>query len=92
MTDRRRVVHIRVSDGSKQTVNIALPLGLAKRALIGGIADQLSSQSGIDLDEILNGIEGSADGPIVDVIDEKSGDHIQLSVESVGAGPAAAVR
>jgi hypothetical protein len=84
MSDRKRVLHIRVSDGTKQKVNIAVPLGLAKLARIGGVADQLSSQHGIDLDEILKGIESSDDGPIIDVIDEKSGEHVEVSLETLG--------
>lgn len=85
MTGNKRVLRIRVSDGEKPKVNITVPLGLARLARIGGIADKISKQHGIDLDEILEGIEGSPDGTICDVVDEKSGDHVEVSLETPGA-------
>ena len=90
MTTAKRVLRIRVSDGNTQKVNVTLPLGLTRLARIGGIADRLSKEHGIDLDEILKGIEDAPDGKMVDVVDEKSGDHVEVYVETPGATEAAA--
>jgi hypothetical protein len=84
MSDGKRVLRVLVTEGSKQKVNITVPLGLAQLARIGGVADRLASEHGLDLDEILRGIKESPDGPIVDVVDEKSGEHIEISVDTVG--------
>jgi hypothetical protein len=88
MSENKRVLRIRVTEGNKQKVNITVPLGLARLALIGGIAGQISKRHGIDLDEVLRGIEESPDGKMVDVIDEKSGDHVQIYVETLGTADA----
>ena len=84
MSDRKRVLRIHVADATKQKVNITVPLGLARLAKIGGIADQLKDRHGIDLDEILDDIEDTPDGKMIDVLDEKSGDHVEIYIETVG--------
>lgn len=88
MSGNKRVLRIRVTHGDEQKVNITVPLGLARFARMGGIADKLSAQHGIDLDEIIRGIEGSPDGKMVDIVDEKSGDHVEIYVETPGAAHA----
>lgn len=85
MSGNGRVIRIRVSDGDKQKVNLTVPLGLARLARLGGIADKVSKEHGIDLDEIIKGIEGTPDGKVVDVVDEKSGDHVEIYVETPDA-------
>ena len=88
MSDRKRVLRIHVSHDTKDDkVNITLPLGLARLAKLGGIAEQLEKKHHIDLDEILDDLDETPDGKIIDVIDEKSGDHIEIYVETRGAKP-----
>jgi hypothetical protein len=84
----KRVLRIRVTDQHKQKVNITVPLALARLARIGGLADRLSARHGIDVDEILHEIEETPDGKMVDVIDEKSGDHVEIYVETRGGADA----
>jgi hypothetical protein len=85
MSSNKRVVRIRVTEGNKQKANITLPLGLARFARLGGIADQLSARHGIDLEQIIREIEESPDGKMIDVVDEKSGDHVEIYIETLGA-------
>jgi hypothetical protein len=85
MSSSTRVLRIRVSKRGEPKVTIGVPLGLARFVRVGGVADQISARYGIDLDEILRGIEELPDGKIVDVVDEKSGDHVEISLEMTGA-------
>ena len=86
MSDRKRVLRIHVSKDEKdEKVNITLPLGLAKLVRLGGIAETLKTRHGIDVDELLEDVEDMDDGKIVDVIDEKSGDHVEIFLETRGA-------
>ena len=86
MSDKKRVLRIRVTKDEKdEKVNITLPLGLAKIAKLGGFADQLNRTHGLDIDKILDEIEDTPDGKIIDVIDDKSGDHVEIFVETKGA-------
>lgn len=82
MTGNKRVLRVLVTNDDKQKVNITIPLGLARLARMGGVADRVAKEHGIDLDEIIRGIEDSPDGQLVDVVDEKTGDHVELSVEA----------
>ena len=86
MSDRRRVLRIHVAEGDKERVNITVPVALARLARLGGIADQLTERQGIDLDEILTGIEERPDGKMIDVVDDKSGDHVEIYIETVADG------
>lgn len=84
MSDKKRVLRIRVTkDGKDEKVNVTLPLGLAKLAKFGPIAKELEKQD-IDIDEILEDIDDLEDGKIIDVTDDKSGDHIEIFVEKRG--------
>ena len=86
MSDKKRVLRIRVTKDEKdEKVNITLPLGLAKLAKLGGFANQLKKTHEIDVDEILDHIEETPDGKIIDVVDDKSGDHVEIFVETKGA-------
>ena len=87
MSDQKRVLRIQVTKDDEPKVNIRVPLGLAKLARLGGFAGQLKDK-GIDLDEILAEVEDMDDGKIVDVVDEKSGDHVEIYVETPEAAPA----
>lgn len=84
MSKEKRLLRIQVTNGTEPKVNVRVPLGLAKLARIGGIKDALQKRD-IDIDEILDEIDDTPDGKLVDVVDEKSGDHIEVYVETVGA-------
>ena len=84
MSDPKRVLRIHVAEGDKERVNITIPLGLAKLAKLGGIAEKLEERHGIDIDEVLDGIDEIPDGKMIDVVDEKTGDHVEIYVETVG--------
>ncbi|MEX1158635.1 MAG: hypothetical protein WEC79_06880 [Thermomicrobiales bacterium] len=78
----KRVLRIRVTHGDTPKVTVRVPLGLARLVRIGGVADQLSERHGVDLDEILRTIEDLPNEKIVDVIDETSGEHIEIFLEA----------
>ena len=82
MSDRKRVLRIHVMEGDKNKVNVRIPLGLAKLAGIGGIADKLSKDQGIDVGAMLRGLDETPDGKILDVVDEQKGDHVEIFVET----------
>lgn len=86
MTEQKRALRIRVSKDEGDKVNMTVPLGLAKVLRFGGIAKALKKHNDIDIDEILGEIDEIPDGKIVDVIDEKSGDHVEIYVETKVAG------
>ena len=85
MSDRKRVLRIHVTEGDDDKVNITVPLGLARLAKIGGLAKKLEERHGIDLEEILEDIEEAPDGKMIDVLDEKSGDHVEIFIETQGS-------
>lgn len=82
MSGNKRVLRVLVTNDDKQKVNITMPLGLARLARMGGVADRVAKEHGIDLDAIIRDIEDSPDGQLLDVVDEKTGDHVELSVEA----------
>lgn len=82
MSDPKRVLRIHVAEAGTDKVNITVPLGLAKLAKIGGIAEKLSEKHGIDLEEILDDIEEAPDGKLIDVVDEQKGDHVEIFIET----------
>lgn len=89
MSEQKRVLRIKVSEGPKEKVNIRIPLGLAKVIGVGGIGKKLAEEQGIDLPEIMRRIDEIEDGKIVDVVDEQKGDHVEIFVETqVPAGAA----
>jgi len=86
MSDKKRVLRIHVTKpGKNDTVNITLPFGVAKLIRFGPVAEQLR-KSDIDIDELLEDLDQLDDGKVIDVTDEKSGDHVEIFVETrVGA-------
>lgn len=82
MTDQKRILRIHVMDDEKDKVNIRIPLALARLAGIGGLADKLTKEQGINIGEILRAIDETPDGKIVDVVDEQKGAHIEIFVET----------
>lgn len=89
MTTNGRVLRVHVTNGEKTRVNMTVPLGLARLARLGGLADKIAARQGVDLEAILDGIQGSPDGTIVDVDDPKSGDHVEIAIETKGGVPVA---
>ena len=87
MSDRKRVLRIHVAEGDKERVNITIPLGLAKLAKLGGVAEKLQERHGIDLEEILEDIDEIPDGKMIDVVDEQKGDHVEIFIETIGREP-----
>lgn len=91
MSQQSRVLRIRVTkQETEEKVNITLPLGLARLARMGGIAETIKQRHAVDIDKILDGIEETPDGKIVDVVDDKTGDHVEIFVETRGASHDAA--
>ena len=82
MAEPKRMLRVHVTEKDQDKVNIRIPLGLAQIAGIGGIANKLASEQGINVAEILRGIDETPDGKIVDVVDEQKGDHVEIFVET----------
>ena len=83
LDDQKRVLRIGVTEGDRQKVNITVTLALARLARIGAVSEELSKQ-GIDVEQILSGVDGMGDAKLVDVIDEKNDDHVEIYVETLG--------
>ncbi len=56
-------------------------LALARLGRIGGIADHIVKRFDLDLHDILQTVEASTGGKIVDVVDEADGDRVKIYVE-----------
>ena len=78
---RGRILRIRVTEGSQQKVNIAIPLAIARigKMKLGssGLVRGHLSKFGIDLDELLRTIDFP--GRIVDIADDE--DRVEIFVE-----------
>jgi hypothetical protein len=76
-----RLLRIRITEGGKQKVNIAVPLALARLGRVGGIAERLRRQYDLDLSELLQTVQNSPGGKIVDVVEEEDGSRVEIFVE-----------
>ena len=78
---RGRILRIRVTEGSQQKVNIAIPLAIARIGKMKLGSSSLVrghlSKFGIDLDELLRSIDFP--GRIVDIADDE--DRVEIFVE-----------
>ena len=78
---RGRILRIRVTEGSEQKVNVAIPLAIARigKMKLGssGLVRGHLSKFGIDLDELLRTIDFP--GRIVDIADDE--DRVEIFVE-----------
>jgi hypothetical protein len=78
---RGRILRIRVTEGSEQKVNVAIPLSIARigKMKLGssGLVRGHLSKFGIDLDELLRSIDFP--GRIVDIADDQ--DRVEIFVE-----------
>jgi hypothetical protein len=68
---------------NKRKVNVAIPLALVSVGLKLGIKYGLDREElkRINYDEIMQMIEGGAEGKMVDVLDEESGERVEVYVE-----------
>ena len=82
MSHQERALRIRVSKDDGDKVNMTVPLGIAKLLRFGGIAKALKKHNDIDVDDILDEIDEIPDGKVLDVVDEKTGDHVEIFVET----------
>jgi hypothetical protein len=78
---RGRILRIRVTEGSEQKVNVAIPLAIARigKMKLGssGLVRGHLSKFGIDLDELLHSVDFP--GRIVDIADDE--DRVEIFVE-----------
>ncbi len=78
MSDRKRVLRIHVMEGDKDKVDVRVPLGIAKLAGLGGIADKLSKEQGNQLRRDPPRDRRDARRQDRCVIDETKGDHVEI--------------
>lgn len=78
---RGRILRIRVTEGTEQKVNVAIPLAIARigKMKLGssGLVRGHLSKFGIDLDELLRSVDFP--GRIVDIADDE--DRVEIFVE-----------
>lgn len=72
-----RTLRIRVTEGGRQKVNMAIPLSLARVGRVAGLS-RIVGQFGIDLRDVARDV--AAIGKVVDVVDE-DGDRVEIFVE-----------
>ncbi|MCD4751983.1 MAG: hypothetical protein K8R40_02815 [Anaerolineaceae bacterium] len=73
-------VRVTDTDTNKTRVNVTLPMGLINVAMKAGskFAPEIDD---IDMQEVFKAIEEGATGRIVDVVDEKDGEHVEVFIE-----------
>jgi hypothetical protein len=76
---RFRVLVTDVATG-KNKVSVTLPMGLVRWGLHTG-ARYSSELQDIDLNELADLLESGVDGPLIDVVDEEDGEHVQIFIE-----------
>ena len=72
-----RILRIRISEGGKQKVNMAVPLSLARVGRVAGLS-RMVGRFGIDLRDVAREI--SSVGKVIDIADE-DGDRVEIYVE-----------
>lgn len=79
---KTRTFRVRVTDTdtNKTRVNVTLPMTLVNVAMRTG-AKFAPEIEGIDMDEIFEAINSGATGKIVDVMDGKDGEHVEVFIE-----------
>lgn len=76
-----RTLHIRVVEGGKRKVNIAIPLAVARLGKVVAWKDSIKGQLskfGLDLDDIVSEIDSGRVGPLLDIGDED--DRVQILI------------
>jgi hypothetical protein len=77
-----RWFRVRVTDAEtgRSKVNVNIPMGLVNVGVRMG-ARFIPESSGIDLEDLLEQIRSGAHGKIVEVLDDESGEHIEIFIE-----------
>jgi translation elongation factor EF-1beta len=73
---------VRVTDteSGKNKVNINIPMGLVNVGMKMG-ARFVPENSDINLEELFEQIRSGAHGKIIEVIDDESGEHVEIFIE-----------
>lgn len=83
MSNSGKWFRVRVTDlkTGEAKANVKIPVGLAdfgmKMAAKFGTADV----EGLDMDQIIEAIKNGGEGKLVDVEDEKKGEHVEVFIE-----------
>jgi hypothetical protein len=77
-----RWFRVRVTDteSGKNKVNINIPMGLVNVGMKMG-ARFVPENSDINLEELFEQIRSGAHGKIIEVIDDESGEHVEIFIE-----------
>lgn len=77
-----RWFRVRVTDvdSGKSKVNVNIPMGLVNVGMKMG-ARFIPEDADIDLEELFEQIRSGAHGKIVEVIDDESGEHVEIFIE-----------
>lgn len=83
-TDGRkpRWLHVRVTDAAsgRQKVNVTIPMGLVKLGLQIG-ARFAPEVAEMNPDDIMHSLQNTVSGPLVDVLDDEDGEHVEIYVD-----------
>ncbi len=77
-----RWFHVRVTDTNtgKTRVNVRLPLSMVSAGVKMG-ARFAPEVEGLDMDQLMQYVNSGETGQVVDVVDEKDGEHVEVFVE-----------
>lgn len=85
LSSNARWLKVRVYDKetNKKKVNVNVPLSLVSIGLKLGMkfSPHMEELNGVDINEIVEMIKSGAEGKIVDVVDEESGEKVEVYVE-----------
>ena len=77
-----RWFRVRVTDAEtgRRKVNVNIPMGLVNVGMRMG-ARFIPEDSDIDIEELMEQIRSGAHGKIVEVVDDESGEHVEIFIE-----------
>ena len=77
-----RWFRVRVTDAEsgRSKVNVNIPMGLVNVGMRMG-ARFIPEDSDIDIEELMEQIRSGAHGKIVEVVDDESGEHVEIFIE-----------
>ena len=77
-----RWFHVRVTDSEtgRNKVNVNIPMGLVNVGIRMG-ARFIPEDADIDVEDLFEQIRSGAHGKIVEVIDDESGEHVEIFIE-----------
>lgn len=73
-------VRVTDSDSGRSKVNVNIPMGLVNVGMRMG-ARFIPEDAGIDLEELMEQIRSGAQGKIIEVFDDESGEHVEIFIE-----------